>query len=154
MEPINTLTYLIQHAATMMYRQSDQVLQERLGIGMSQFKILMILQETPQLRQRVLADQLGQTEASISRQIKLLVERGMLTVEINPHNRREHLTRPTGKGLKITQAAQETLEEYHAPVFDQFSDKERAQLTDMLHKIHAVSCGPGKPIACDQPFTV
>jgi DNA-binding MarR family transcriptional regulator len=76
----DTIGYMLQHTASIMYRQSDQVLQERLGLGMSQYKILMILHEKPQIRQRVLADQLGQTEASISRQIKLLVERGMLVV--------------------------------------------------------------------------
>jgi DNA-binding MarR family transcriptional regulator len=148
----DTIGYMLQHTASIMYRQSDQVLQERLGLGMSQYKILMILHEKPQIRQRVLADQLGQTEASISRQIKLLVERGMLVVEINPKNRREHLTRPTARGVKVTQAAQEVLEEYHSPVFGQFNEKEQQTLNELLHRVHVEVCGPRKPITCDKAF--
>src|SRR6266545_1497160 len=118
MGPINTLGYLLEHTASIIHRQSDQVLQERLGIGLSQFKILMMLQWRPHT-QRELADSLGQTEASISRQIKLLVEKGMLTVTVNPQNRREHRTTPTAKGIKVGQAAQEVMAEYHGPTFNQ-----------------------------------
>ena len=67
MGPVITLGYLLQHTATILMRQSDQVLQERLGIGMSQLKLLMMLQNSPNVQQRKLAECLGQTEASISR---------------------------------------------------------------------------------------
>jgi DNA-binding MarR family transcriptional regulator len=149
-----SLGYLMQHTATILYRQSDQVLQERLGIGMSQFKILMILQNRPHIQQRTLADCLGQTEASVSRQVKLLCERAMLTVEINPKNRREHLTKPTAKGLKLAQAAQDVLQEYHTPTFNVLSDKEKQHLTEMLSKMHLEMCQDSKPFACDRPFNV
>ena len=105
MEPVGSIPYLLQHAATMMIRQSDQILQERLGIGMSQLRILMMLADSPGIRQRKLAENLGQTEASVSRQIKLLQEKRMLSVRVNPDSRREHLTEPTKKGATITQAA-------------------------------------------------
>src|SRR3954469_21502069 len=84
--------YLLQHVAQTVGQQSNQALQEQLGVGMAQFRILVLLQEQPQLRQRQLAGHLGQTEASISRQIKLLTEKGLLVVQINPKNKREHLT--------------------------------------------------------------
>lgn len=143
--------YLMQHTASIMYRQSDQMLQERLGIGMSQFKILMILQDRPHIQQRMLAELLGQTEASISRQIKLLCSKDMLAVEINPKNRREHLTVPTARGYRITQAAVDTLQEYNASTFGQFNDKEKQLLEEMLNKMHAVACSSRKPILCDRP---
>ena len=152
--PITTLGYLLQHTASTLYRQSDQVLQERLGLGMSQFKILLMLQSHPHIQQRALADYLGQTEASISRQIKLLCDKGMLSMEINPKNRREHLTWLTTKGVKLVQAAQDILAEYHAPVFDQFSDKESQQFIELLSRMHIVACGPRKPISCDRPFDI
>lgn len=121
---------------------------------MSQYKILLLLLDRPNIQQRALADSLGQTEASVSRQIKLLTEKNMLAVEINPKNRREHLTMPTAKGVKVTQAAQEILQEYHGPAFDQFNDKEKQLLTEMLHKIYVVAGGPRKPISGDQPFNL
>ncbi len=153
MDHTHNLDYLLEHAASIIHRQSDQVLQERLGIGLSQFKILMMLQIKPHTQQRELADSLGQTEASISRQIKLLVERGMLLVEVNPHNRREHRTVITSKGAKIAQAAQEVAMEYYDPLMANLSDKEQQQFIETLQKMHAYVCGSGKPFACDQPFS-
>jgi DNA-binding MarR family transcriptional regulator len=137
-----------------MYRQSDQVLQERLGIGMSQFKLLMMLNHEPNVQQRTLADNLGQTEASISRQIKLLIERGMLVINVNPANRREHIATPTAKGIKVADAAQEILNEYHGPVFDQFTEKQLEQMTQMITLMHEAICGSGKPHACGRAFGI
>lgn len=145
------LGYLVEHTAAILHRQSDQVLQERLGIGMSQFKLLMILQEHPNVQQRELADWLGQTEASISRQIKILCEKGMLAIQINPKNRRQHLTMATLKGIKVTQAAMEVLEDYHSPVFGHLSGKDQKQLVALLRIVHERTCAEGKPHACDRP---
>lgn len=149
MESLGSLSYLLSHTATILYRQTDQALQERLGIGMSQFKILMLLIDQPQVQQRTLAESLGQTEASISRQIKLLCERGMLVAAINPHNRRQHVPAPTAKGIKLARAAQELIDAYHTPTFDQISDKQQRQLLEMLRSMHASVCQAGKPYACE-----
>lgn len=152
MDPVIAIGYLLQHTATMLMRQSDQVLQERLGIGMSQLRILMILEHSPGIQQRKLADCLGQTEASISRQIKLLQERGVLAVRVNPKSRREHLAVPTAKGMKLTQAALEVLVQHYAPILERLSGKERNRLQAMLQTIHDHICAPGKPFACDHPY--
>src|ERR1700741_4591375 len=105
MNPVTNLAYLLQHLAAVMGRQSDQVLQEQLGIGLSQFKILMVLEWNPRVQQRAIADSLGQTEASISRQIKLLKEKKLLATKQDPQNRRRHITAPTPLGMQITEAA-------------------------------------------------
>lgn len=154
MGPVITIGYLLQHTATILMRQSDQVLQERLGIGMSQFRLLMMLKINPNVQQRTLAERLGQTEASISRQIKLLVEKGLLGVRVNPKSRREHVTMPTPKGLKITEAALEVLEQYHTPMFDLLTPKQQQQLTESLQKFHGYICVPGRPFACDHQFDI
>src|SRR5579863_5003598 len=99
MRPTNKIGYLLQHVSFVLARQADQALQERLGIGFSQYKILMTLQFNPHVQQKQIAESLGQTEASISRQIKLLHDKGLLSTRINPSNRREHITTPTPKGV-------------------------------------------------------
>ena len=154
MGPVTTVGYLLTHTATILLRQSDQVLQERLGIGMSQFKILMMLQNNPNVQQRKLAECLGQTEASISRQIKLLCEKGLLAIRVNPKSRREHITVPTVKGLKMTNAAIEVLEQYHTPMLELISEKQRQQLVETLQTFHGYICSTGKPFACDHPFNM
>jgi DNA-binding MarR family transcriptional regulator len=146
------LSYLLQHTSLTMHRQTDQILQERLGIGVAQFKILTTLQERPEIQQRFLADVLGQTEASISRQIKLLLEKDLLSVQINPANKREHVTTLTAKGAKFTQAAREIVDEYHTSALEWLSEKEHQQLTEILQHLHLHCCGQGKPFACDVPW--
>lgn len=143
--PINILGYLLQHVASLLSKQSEQILQERLGIGFSQFKILRVLQANPHLKQREIAHHLGQTEASISRQVKLMLDEGLLRTTISPKNRRAHITIPTPKGLKLTEAAMDALAKYHAPTFEALNEKQRKLLHDALEAIHAKVCMSDHP---------
>lgn len=152
MGPTQNIGYLLQHLSAVLAKQSDQVLQERLGIGFSQFKILMVLERDPHIRQKQIADKLGQTEASISRQIKLMHERGLLQTTVSPSNRREHITTPTAKGLRLNQAALDALNNYHAPTFEKLGSKHQAQLNEILSQMHQYTCQPGKAGACDHPY--
>ncbi len=140
MRSTNNIGYLLNHLAFMLGRQSDQVLQEQLGIGFSQFKIMMVLKWNPSIQQKQIADRLGQTEASISRQIKLLHEKGFLTTVISPKNKREHITALTSKGDKLTEKAMQILNNYHSPTFNALSEKEQTALVDILNKMHDVVC--------------
>ena len=137
----HTIGYLLQHVATQMAKQSDQVLQEQLGIGFSQFKILRVLQTSPQTKQRDIACSLGQTEASISRQIKLMMEQGLLRSKVSPDSHRVHLTVITPKGERLTEAAMEVLGRYHAPTFACLNSKQQEQLAAILEQVHDVVCG-------------
>jgi DNA-binding MarR family transcriptional regulator len=116
------------------------VLQERLGIGFSQFKILLVLQNNSNIQQKQIADALGQTEASVSRQIKLLTERGLLTTRVSPQNRREHLTTLTPRGVRFTEEALRILNDYHGPVFSVLSEKQQTQLLELLELMHDKAC--------------
>jgi len=140
MQPTNNIGYLLNHLAFMLGRQSDQVLQEQLGIGFSQFKIMMVLGWNPSIQQRQIADKLGQTEASISRQIKLMQKQGLLSTKINPENRRVHITRLTPKGERLTEQALRVLNNYHAPTFAALSTKQQESLVEILTLMHDQVC--------------
>ncbi len=152
MHPTGNIGYLLQHLSSVLAKQSDQTLQERLGVGLSQFKILMILQWHPNIRQRQIAEALGQTEASISRQIKLMHTRGWLQTTISPVNRREHITSPTAKGIRLAQKALDLLNDHHAPTFGQLSEKQTSVLLESLTLMHNHVCQSGKVGACDHPM--
>lgn len=136
----NNLGYLFHHISAVLARQSDQILLEQLGIGFSQFKILLILAEGKGVQQRQLASTLGQTEASISRQIKLLQDSGMITSQVNPNNRREHVTHLTPKGMKVTEKATEILNNFHAPIFNRLSERQQVQMRELLTSMHEAVC--------------
>jgi len=138
--PTNNIGYLLQHVSSLLAKQSEQVLQERLGIGFSQFKILRALQANPHVKQRQIASNLGQTEASISRQVKLMVDDGLLMSRVSPKSRREHIMVPTAKGTKLTEAALDALAKYHAPTFNALTEKQREQLREILETLHVQAC--------------
>lgn len=149
MNPATNLAYLMQHLAAVMGRQSDQLLQEQLGIGISQFKILMVLEWNPRVQQKAIADSLGQTEASISRQIKLLRGKKLLHTKLDPQNRRRHITAPTPLGMQVTEAASDILRRSLSPDFASLGDDQLLQLATGLQRIHRLICRPGKLGACD-----
>lgn len=153
MKPSNNVGYLLSHLAFVLGRQSDQVLLERLGLGFSQFKIMHVLKNAPHVQQRQIAESLGQTEASISRQIKLLQGQGLLSTVKRPENRREHLTTLTPKGDRYTEEAMQILTQYHQPVFDKLSEKQQGQLIELLELMHQEACVSSKPNACHQATT-
>ena len=149
MGPTNNLLYLVQHLSAVTGKQTDQVLQEQLGIGLSQYRILMVLEWNPRVQQRSIADTLGQTEASISRQIKLLQAKGLLSARQDPNNRRKHITAPTPLGMQITEAATAILRRSFGPEFGRLGDDQILQLTASLQKLHDIVCQPGKLGSCD-----
>ncbi len=152
MNVTNNIGYLLNHLAFVLGRQSDQILLERLGIGYSQFKIMMVLRWNPHVQQKQIAERLGQTEASISRQIKLLHEAGLLQTVKRPENRREHITTLTSKGERFTDEAMNILNSYHQPVFGKLSDKQQAALVSSLQSMHEETCDRDRPGACHHVF--
>lgn len=152
MQKYDNFGYLLNHLAFVLSRQSDQVLLERMGLGFSQFKILQIVKRKPYMQQKQIAEMLGQTEASISRQVKLLQSQGILQTTRRPENKREHITTLTPKGERFADEAIEVLKTYHAPVFDSLNDKQKANLREALKAMHTVSCGSTIPEACRHAF--
>jgi DNA-binding MarR family transcriptional regulator len=148
MQPITNLGYLIHHISFVLDRQSDHVLQDRLGIGFSQFKILMVLKWHTGVQQKRIADYLGQTEASISRQIKIMTEAGLLQSRVSPQNRRQHIITLTTKGDSVAEDAMRLLNDYHNPMFARLSVEQLQALTDIMHIMHQETCRGGKPGSC------
>lgn len=148
MGPNNSIGYLLQHISEVLAKQSDQVLQERLGIGLSQYKLLIVLEQHPYLRQNEIAGQLGQTEASISRQIKIMQAKGLLQRAANPNSKRERIAALTSQGLRVTAEANKILNSYHAPVFESLSLKQQKQLHEALIYMHQQTCQLGRVGTC------
>jgi DNA-binding MarR family transcriptional regulator len=149
MGPANNLGYLLTHLAAVIGKQSDQTLREQLGIGLSQYRILMALEWNPRVGQKAIAGALGQTEASISRQIKLLKSKSLLETRIDPSNRRKHITAPTTRGMQVTEAASNILRVDFSQDLSRIGDDQLMQLQSGLAQLHRLVCRPGRLGACD-----
>lgn len=148
MGPAKDLNYLIHHLAAVMGKQTEQVLQEQLGVGLSQYKILMVLEWNPRIGQKAIADSLGQTEAAVSRQIKLLKSKNLLATKPDPGNRRKHITTPTPLGMQLTEAADGILRRSQGADFAKLGDDQLTRLSTGLQQLHRLVCKPGRTGAC------
>ena len=142
MQPAPQLGFLLQHTAAALTRKSDEVLQERFGIGYSQYKILLSLEANPEVQQRTIAESLAQTEASISRQIKVMIDKGLLQSRVNPNNKRQHIVTPTSRGRKIAAEATDALDYHTAPIFAALTVAQQRDLIELLTTIHYGVCSP------------
>jgi DNA-binding MarR family transcriptional regulator len=154
MSPTNQLNYLIQHLASVMGKQTEQLLQEQLGIGLSQYRILSALEWNPRVQQKTIADNLGQTEASVSRQVSLLAQRGLLVINKDATNRRKHVIIATPMGMQITEAATAIIRRSLGPDYAALGDDQLQKLITALQALHKIVCKPGKPGACDHSLTI
>ncbi len=137
MEYPSNINDLLQRLSVFIERHTDQVLQERIGIGVAQFKVLQLLYGQPQIRQAHIAAALGQTEASISRQIKLLSQKGLLVSSVDSKNRREHIHELTPIGTKMTLAAAEVMQQTLQGVFAEMGEKQQKQLFELLASLQS-----------------
>lgn len=152
LQPHEAIFYLLQHTGDMLERQLDQALQEQLGIGMSQYRILALLTDGIEQGQRAIARDLGQTEAAVSRQVGLLGKKGYIQGRINEKNRRQHLIAITPKGVKLLGAARQVLARNLEPLNSVIPDKQQSQLQELLTMTHAWACQKDKTTACSHPY--
>lgn len=127
---------LLHKVSVALDRTSDQVLQERLGIGLAQFRVLLFLLQNDGAKQAAIAENLSQTEASISRQVKILQEKKLAVVRRNVSSRRDRLVFLTQKGAATSQRSLIILNEYHAPMFDNIGQKQQEELVKTLQIIN------------------
>ena len=86
------LWLLTRRVAGLMDRAGEALFRSSLGISMAQFLVLSVVDAHPgRLNQQAVADRLGLTKGTVSRQIDAAVAAGLMTVEVSPESRREHL---------------------------------------------------------------
>jgi DNA-binding MarR family transcriptional regulator len=141
--------YLLQHIGTILERQFDQALSEQLGIGTAQYRILLALQAHPEISQKHLAANLGQTEASISRQRRILQNKLLITVAVHPKSRRERIVNLSSKGVTVLAAAEELFSQVADSLLGSLSERQQKTFRETLAAVHTKTCLPSTPRSCD-----
>lgn len=135
MRDSDTLGFELHRFSNVLLRYADLLLQKRFGFGYSHFKIMVALHARPDCMQASVAHFLGQTEASVSRQLKLMVKQGLAESRQNPTNRREHVIHLSTKGEQLLTEAQGYLESEHAPVFGKLTEHEQQVFMELAAKV-------------------
>jgi len=101
-DDLATLWYLVRRVAGQFDRQGDALFRGELGVSLAQFLVLSVVDAYPgQLSQQAVADRLGLTKGTVSRQIEAAVAAGLMTVETAPHTRRENAVALTRAGTAL-----------------------------------------------------
>lgn len=128
--------FLLHKIGFMMERMSDHVLFENFGIGFSQFKILFALENHGSVQQKDIARSLGQTEASISRQIKLLKQASFIDIAIGKDDRKKRIISLTKKGERVAGESYAILNMFYDPILSILDPIEQKDLMRTLDKVH------------------
>ena len=101
-DEVATLWYLIRRTADLMEQQGDALLRRELGISLAQFLVLSVVDAHPgPLSQQAIADRVGLTKGTVSRQIDHAVAAGLMTVRVAAHTRRENAVTLTQAGTAL-----------------------------------------------------
>ncbi len=94
-----SLVVPIHQLSAVLARDADHVLQQALGLGYAQCKLIWVLRRAgQQVNQSQIADWLNQTPAAISRQMKLLAARGLVAIAGSALDKRDHMIQLTAQG--------------------------------------------------------
>jgi DNA-binding MarR family transcriptional regulator len=118
-DELATLWYLIRRTAALMDHQGEALLRSELGVSLAQFLVLSVVDAHPgPLSQQAIADRVGLTKGSVSRQIDHAVAAGLMTVRVAPHTRRENAVTLTEAGTDLVRRGDALTETSRAALQD------------------------------------
>ena len=129
------LYWYIHQLAFRLEKRIDDVLRKQLSIGFAQYKVLEAVGNNAQTKQNMVADMLHQTEASISRQVKILSGLDLLIVGTVMENKRARELTLTEKGEKMLLEGAGFIQEVQSAFFGKLNIEEQAALQQLIMRL-------------------
>ncbi|HET9850039.1 MAG TPA: MarR family transcriptional regulator [Candidatus Saccharimonadales bacterium] len=127
--PLLSLVWKLQQSA-------DEVLQAKVGVGLSQIRILAVLDKSVAYSQRAVASELGQTEANVSRQLRLMKRHGLVTINKNKQDHRQRDVSLTPKGWRLYAKAEQALKHYEKGLLSTMNRSEARNFIDNMSGLY------------------
>ncbi len=128
-----TLWYLVRRVAGLMDRQGEALFRRELGISLAQFLVLSVVDAHPgPLSQQAVADRLGLTKGTVSRQIDSAVAAGLMTARVASHTRREHAVALTEAGTALVRRGDALTQTSRAAMWDAIDPRELTAAVNVL----------------------
>jgi DNA-binding MarR family transcriptional regulator len=135
-DELATLWYLIRRVAGVMDRQGEALFRRELGISLAQFLVLSVVDAHPgPLSQQAIADRVGLTKGSVSRQIDHAAAAGLMTVQVAEHTRRENAVALTETGVALVRQGDVLFQTSRGAML---AAVDRAELTGAIHVLGAL----------------
>ncbi len=94
--------FLVRKTAAVLDRGGETLFRTGLGISLAQFMVLSVIDAHPgTTNQQTVADLLGLTKGTVSRQIDAAVGAGLMTSEVSAASRRDKVVRLTDEGERL-----------------------------------------------------
>lgn len=129
------LYWQIHKLAFLLEKRADESLRAELDIGFAQYKVLEAINQNMLARQNMVAAMLDQTEASISRQIKILQKKGLILVSEVMGNKRAKELSLTVVGDEMVRHAEELLDVTQAQVMGGLSYQEQRLFQELFERM-------------------
>jgi DNA-binding MarR family transcriptional regulator len=126
------LYWHIHKLAFLLEKKSDEILRDQLSIGFAQYKVLEAISHNTLAKQNLIAELLDQTEASISRQIKLLEKKGLIVVSQVMGNKRARELSLTMQGEETVSQAKQLLDIATSQITGVLSMQEQRTVQELI----------------------
>ncbi|MFW0786628.1 MarR family winged helix-turn-helix transcriptional regulator [Gordonia sp. CPCC 206044] len=118
--------FLLRRVGTLMDRSGEALFRQGLGISLAQFLVLSTIDAFPnRLNQQMIADRLGLTKSTVSRQVDNGVSAGLITVSAAAHSRRDNEIALTEAGTEMVRRGDEMFAQARAD-FPTISERDMA----------------------------
>ncbi len=129
------LYWQIHQLAFLLEKRADESLKQQLDIGFAQYKVLEAINQNMLAKQNLIAGLLDQTEASVSRQIKILQKKGLVLVATVMGNKRARELTLTDIGEEMVHHAEEILDVTQAQVIGGLGYQEQRLLQELFERM-------------------
>lgn len=129
------LSWQFHKISFLLEKSADEALKRQLGIGYAQYKVLEAINHNSLARQNTVAEMLDQTEASISRQVRILQKKGLIKISSVMGNRRAKELSLTTVGEEMVSNAVEVIEVAQAKFFSKINFAEQQKMLELLERM-------------------
>ena len=123
------------HLSYVLQQLSDELLESEAGVGLSAARIMSVLDKSAPSSQRVIAMELRQTEANVSRQLHSMKKAGLVSISKNKKDSRQRDVTLTAKGNRHYQQAEKLLKKQQREFFKILNAGETQALEQAAQKL-------------------
>lgn len=123
------------HLSFVLQQSAEERLTKEAGVGLSATRIMSVLKNNSPVSQRLIALELRQTEANISRQLQSMKRQGLVSIVRNKKDSRQRDVSLTAKGARHYQAASKVLNKQQRQMVKLLNETESDTLALMVQKL-------------------
>jgi DNA-binding MarR family transcriptional regulator len=135
--------FLVRKCGSLMDRGGEAIIREGLGVSLAEFMVLSVVDAHPGVfNQQSVADLLGLTKSTVSRQIERASSAGLLTAEAPVTSRREKMVTLTPAGTELVRRGDQLVQDFNRTIIPVIPAEDMATTLRIL-TIFAQSLGSG-----------